>query len=33
MANWDQPGATWDSGLRWDEPDSTPTPNPKNANA
>lgn len=28
MARWDQPGATWDSGLRWDAPDPSPTPNP-----
>lgn len=28
MARWDQPGATWDSGLRWDEPDPAPTSNP-----
>lgn len=32
MANWDQPGATWDSGLRYDSaanPGSEPEPNPK----
>jgi len=29
MARWGQPGATWDSGLRWDEPDPLPNPKPK----
>ena len=28
MARWNQPGATWNSSLRWNEPDPSPNPNP-----